>query len=92
MEQKLTLDFPFTKDGIQYTELNIARPKVKDRLAASRKAGTDAEKEVFLFAKLCNTSPDVIEEMDASDYQRLQEVLSDFFIAPSQKQNSSQSE
>lgn len=75
----VTLQFPFTLNGIEYTELNIRRSKVKDRLAVSKIQGTDEEKEIRLLCNLCEVSPDVLYELDEKDYQELQNVYINFF-------------
>lgn len=76
---KVSLQFPFTLNGIEYTELNIRRSKVKDRLAVSKMQGTDEEKEIRLLCNLCEVSPDVLYELDEKDYQELQNVYINFF-------------
>lgn len=75
----VTLQFPFTMNGIEYTELNIRRSKVKDRLAVSKIQGSDEEKEIRLLCNLCEVSPDVLYELDEKDYQELQNVYINFF-------------
>ena len=60
------------------SELRIRRVKVRDTLAAQRKGGLDADKEIFLFANLCEVTPAQIEELDMRDYKTLQTVYSDF--------------
>ena len=76
--QKITLQFPVEIGGAKITELAMRRSKVKDRLAVSKMQGTDADKEIRLFANLCEVEPSVIEELDELDYKKLQEVFTSF--------------
>ena len=58
--------------------LTLRRPKVRDMLAADKASGSDAEKEVRVFANLCEVAPAVIEALDMADYQALQERYAGF--------------
>ena len=76
----VNLNFSFTLDAEEYSSLSMRRSKVKDRLAiANMKNMTDEEKEVRFFANLCNVAPNVIEELDESDYKQLSEAYMAFF-------------
>jgi len=76
--ENIKLKYPIDVAGEKITSLNLRRPKVRDMLAADRASGSDAEKEVSLFANLCEVSPDAIMELDGADYQQLQEIYSGF--------------
>ena len=76
----IKLKYPITIDGTEYKELTMRRSKVKDRLTvANMKDKSDEEKEILLFANLCEVSPDVIRELDESDYPEVQKVYTSFF-------------
>ncbi len=76
----LKLQYPISVDNATYDNLTIRRSKVKDRLAVSNmKNATDEEKEIRLFANLCEVSPAVIEELDEMDYSNLQKTYMSFF-------------
>ena len=60
------------------TELSMRRVKVRDQLAANRSKGNESEKEIFLFASLCEVTTEQIETMDMADYMQIQEVYSGF--------------
>jgi len=80
MSNTIKLKHPITIDGVSYSELSMRRSKVKDRLAvANMKDKTDEEKEIMLFANLCEVSPDVIRELDEADYPAVQKVYMSFF-------------
>lgn len=76
----IKLKYPVTLDGVEYKELTMRRSKVKDRLAvAAMRDKTDEEKEITLFANLCDVTPAVIRELDESDYPIIQKVYLSFF-------------
>ncbi|MCG8471379.1 MAG: phage tail assembly protein [Desulfobacterales bacterium] len=75
---EITLEYPVTVDGIETKTLSMRRPKVRDMLASEKKATTDAEKEIGVFANLCEVSPKAIEELDMMDYGKLQETYQNF--------------
>jgi hypothetical protein len=59
-------------------KLVMRRVKVRDTLAAQRAKGNDAEKEIYLFANLCEVTTEQIEALDMADYQQLQEAYTGF--------------
>lgn len=61
-----------------FPTLHMRRPKVRDMLAAEKSKGTDAEKEIVLFANLCEVTPAEIEALDMVDYQQLQQAYQGF--------------
>ena len=79
MSATVKLDHPVTVDGVEHTSITIRRPKVRDERDAKRGGGSDGEAEIKLFANLCEVTPEVIEEMDAADFDRLQDAYFDFF-------------
>lgn len=80
MSNTLNLKYPVTVENETYTYLTMRRSKVKDRLAiASMKNISDEEKEIRLFANLCEVSPEVLKELDEVDYGALQKVYMSFF-------------
>ena len=78
--QNIKLNYPIESDGTTIADLNMRRSKVKDRLiVAKMKNSSDEEKEIRLFANLCEIAPNIIEELDESDYANLQKAYMDFF-------------
>ena len=73
----IKLDFPIKIDGKDVSELSVRRPKVRDQLAASKKTN-EQKREIFLFANLCQLSPDDIQNLDMKDYGKIQKVYVDF--------------
>lgn len=76
--QTITLIEPITVNNSTYEQLNIRRPKVRDRLAVERMKKTEAEKEIMMIASLAEVEPAVIEELDLSDYAKIQGIFADF--------------
>lgn len=84
-EPKVTinLNFPIKIDGIETSVLQMRRPKVKDQMIFEKRAQnmTDAEREIRLFANLCEVAPEDIEALDLMDYAAVGEQYADF-LAP----------
>lgn len=76
--EKITLKFPVKIDGKETKELSMRRPKVSDMMIADKAKGSEAEKEVSLFANLCEVSPEDVGQLDMSDYKKLQEIWQGF--------------
>ena len=78
--QTIELKYPVESAGQNIDNLTMRRSKVKDRLiVAKMKSASDEEKEIRLFANLCEVQPSIIEELDESDYATLQKAYMDFF-------------
>ncbi|WP_339046433.1 phage tail assembly protein [Candidatus Mesenet endosymbiont of Agriotes lineatus] len=79
----ILLNEPITANGSVISELTLRRPKVRDYLAIDRLDGSDLAREVALTANLASVTREAIEELDITDYVKVQEVLKGFF--PSQR-------
>lgn len=78
--ENIELKYPVEVTGQSYDKLSMRRSKIKDRLlVAKMKTASDEEKEIRLFANLCEVEPKVIEELDEADYSSLQKVYLGFF-------------
>lgn len=78
--QTIELKYPVEATGETINNLTMRRSKIKDRLlVAKMKNVSDEEKEIRLFANLCEVEPKVIEELDEADYSNLQKVYLGFF-------------
>jgi len=78
--QNIELKYEIESGGQTYKKLSMRRSKVKDRLVVAKmKTASDEEKEIRLFANLCEVEPKIIEELDESDYATLQKAYMDFF-------------
>lgn len=78
--QIIKLNYPVDSTGETINNLTMRRSKVKDRLlVAKMKSASDEEKEIRLFANLCEIEPKIIEDLDESDYANLQKTYLGFF-------------
>lgn len=75
----IKLDYPIDFEGRKLSEITLRRPKVSDARNARTKHKDTADQEIALLATLSGLPPPAIEELDMSDYSKLQEVLSGFF-------------
>lgn len=78
MSATITLEYPVTHQGTEYTSLTMRRPKVRDSRDAQRGGGGNSDHEIRLFANLCEVPPSVIEEMDMKDYMQIQAAYEGF--------------
>ena len=76
---QIKLLHPVLSDGTELRVLSLRRPKVRDLLLAAKLGDTDEEREVRMFANLCEVPPETIEELDVADYRALQEEYRAFF-------------
>ncbi len=74
----IDLDYPVTVDGVEVSTLAMRRPTVADQLAFEEGKGSEARRTIALMANLCDVPPASIQQLDASDFQKLAEVLKDF--------------
>ena len=74
----ITLSRPIDVDGTQVTVLRMREPLVADQETAMDMAGTDAAREVMLFANLCEITPDQIRKLPLKNHKRLQEAYTNF--------------
>lgn len=90
--QTIELEYPVEVTGEAFNNLTMRRSKIKDRLlVAKMKTASDEEKEIRLFANLCEVEPKVIEELDEADYSNLQKVYLGFFNSEGMSQEQSSS-
>jgi len=75
------LEYPVTWDGKTVEALTMRRPTVKDMLAVEA-LGSEQQRELHLFASLCDVNPECLELLDLADYGQLQEVFSGFLRRP----------
>lgn len=74
----ITLKRPIEIDGVKVSALRMREPLVADQLASSAAKGGSEEKEIALFANLCEISPDDLQRMTMRDYKQLQQAYMDF--------------
>jgi hypothetical protein len=75
----ITLARPITLDsGIEQGILRMREPTVEDQIVHDEMKGSDAVREVTMFANLCEVSPDDIRKLNLKSYRRLQEAYGGF--------------
>ena len=77
-ENQIVLEYPVIVDAQEYKILHMRRCKVRDRRAAMKISGTDADKEIWLMASLCEVPTEVIDELDEADYAKIQAMFGSF--------------
>lgn len=75
----INLDYPIDFEGGKLSNITLRRPSVKDARNARTKHKDAADQEIALIASLAGLPPSAIEDLDMSDYAKLQEALSGFF-------------
>lgn len=80
--RKISLDFPISWDGGSATEIVLRRPKVrmlKDINSATEAASDDFDAGIATISILSGLPVEAIEDMDASDFEKVSGVVEDFF-------------
>lgn len=80
----IPLDYPIEIDGVEVKNLKMRRPKVRDMITSTKGHGGNEEKEVKLFANLCEVTEKNINELDLIDYKKLQDQFNDFLLSKSE--------
>ena len=75
---KIELTHPIDIDGTKVSVLQLRRPKVRDMFSVEKSVDNDAEKEIQLFANLCELTPENLLDLDMADYSKLQKAYQDF--------------
>jgi len=78
MRVKIELSRPIDVNGVPMGVIKLRRPKVRDMLSVETQTGSDAEKEIQLFAHLSELTPEQLMDLDMSDYSKLQKAYQDF--------------
>ncbi len=76
--EKIELDSPVKSAGVEVKALTIREPKVRDMLASETAGKSDAEREVAMFASLCEVEPETVKDLTVKDYRKLQEAYQAF--------------
>ncbi|XPV77925.1 MAG: phage tail assembly protein [Desulfovibrio sp.] len=76
--ERIKLGFPITHDKVEIKEFTMRRPTVGDQVDNDNLGGSVGDKELRLFANLCETSPQALRKMDISDYREMQQVYRGF--------------
>lgn len=74
----ITLSRPVEIAGVQTSTLRMREPTVRDQEAATEMKGSDASREIVMFANLCDVTPDEVRNLSIRDYKRLQTAFLGF--------------
>lgn len=75
----IPLAVPLDIDGAKVKALTMREPTVNDNLIAEEQGGGKAgQHEIYLFANLCQVTPEDIKRLKLRDYMRLQEAFKGF--------------
>jgi len=81
-EAVVKLAFPIKVAGTLTSELTVRRPKLKDRLNVSLSTEMTADQqEALIIANTAGLSLDELEQLDLSDFNRVQGVFQVFLSA-----------
>lgn len=81
--QSIQLDFPIhDANGYVISELNIRRAKVKD-IRKMQQHKNESEQEMFLLHLLTGVLPEDLDELDISDYAKLQTAIKNMTLGKS---------
>jgi hypothetical protein len=76
------LSAPVQDAGVELPSLTMRRPKVRDQLIVDAMNASQAQKEIAMYANLCEVSPDALKDLYLSDYRALQEAFESFLKKP----------
>lgn len=68
----ITLSRPTDIAGVKTNAVRMREPTVRDQEVAAEMSGSDAAREITVFANLCSLAPDDIRNLPLKDYRRLQ--------------------
>jgi hypothetical protein len=77
----VNLDYPITVAGAEVSFLTVRRPKGRDIFRfqdAEAKGISEGQRTKQMLCDLCEVGPDVLDELDASDLNRLGEIVGSF--------------
>lgn len=75
VSKEIKLKYPVRlATGEMLEKLTLRRPKVGDIRSAAHLA-TDAEQELFIFARLAGLVPEDLDALDFADYKEIQRVF-----------------
>ncbi len=76
--KEIKLKHPIEHGGAKIEKLVMRGPKVRDLINSEKASGNNSEREVYLFAVLCDVAEEAIHELEVIDYEELQEAYKGF--------------
>jgi hypothetical protein len=80
---KVVFDFPETVSGVEVDHVIMRRPKVADRVAASKVSSNEGEQTVHLIANLCEILYEDVMGFDDVNWGKLEAQFAAFRVARS---------
>jgi hypothetical protein len=74
----IPLSRPLTLGGAKVSSVRMREPTVNDQLAMDTMPGSDAQKEIGVFANLTELAPADIQTLPLRDYRKLQKAFQSF--------------
>ena len=75
---KIELDFPIKLNGAEISTITMRRPKTRDDVTYARSGKDVVDRNLDLYASLCEMTPDEILELDSTDYDKLEDQYRSF--------------
>ena len=72
MDELIKLSKPIDINGVKIDALRMREPTVGDQLDAERLSANEAERELKLFARLCDCADNDLRALALRDYKKLQ--------------------
>jgi hypothetical protein len=79
--EKIKLTCPIEISGAVTEEVTMRRAKVKDMRLASANSNGSLDYESTLFANLCEIPMEAMDQIDADDYEKMQETYKSFLVS-----------
>ncbi|WP_434361067.1 phage tail assembly protein [Parasalinivibrio latis] len=86
--ETITLGYPIEVEGEQITVITLRRPKARDLKHMETAKGGEIAKSIGLIANLAELPPSAIENLDASDFQKVSDVVASFLTTPGSTETS----
>ncbi|EEC0294465.1 phage tail assembly protein [Salmonella enterica subsp. enterica] len=81
----IPLSRPYTIDGVEYSELTMFEPKLRDKILFSKDKGDTEEKTARMMARLLNVSEQALYDLPACDYSRIEDAFNELAKMPTER-------
>lgn len=78
-QRVIVLEYPVTFAGMDYHQLTVRRLKARDFRQLDVQEGGGNAAAIAMAALVCGVDEAIIDELDATDYIKVQEAIADFF-------------
>ncbi len=82
MSETVALQYPLEVEGQTVSHITLRRPKARDLKHMETAKGGEIAKSIGLIANLAELPPAAIDDLDASDFQALSELVASFLTTP----------